>query len=734
MFCEKCGNQLKATDKFCPKCGAVQSSKVVQDVTPKKAEMPVTCQNFVQNQQQSSAQNAQAQSFVQNQQQSSAQNAQAQSFVQNQQQSSAQNVQAQSFVQNQQQSSAQNAQAQSFVPNQQQSPAQNFAGNFNSQVSPKKTSKIFTKKNMLIGGVALGLVVVIAAGAITIPKIFTGGSGSKFEGVIYLKDHDLSINYKNKKESFQIEKLDEDYSDISATLSSDSKYLFYLDNYTLYRTDISKKKFDTPSEKISTSVSNYSINPNGTQAVILTTDRKLYTSDIKEKNKIDSQVSYFYTTENLDKIYYVSNDNNDLYYYENGKETTKIANDVNIKYISKDLSTIYYVSDDNLYFLKTGSEPQKLDLKLKDESSTSSSSSSTSSYSSYYESSYSSSLNDTFSYFKLYAVNDKTFFYLCPTEITLNIIDYIDDDMAETDKALTKPNYNDSKYKNNYSAYYKDCEEYDNKTYRDDLREKTITISTNKLFYFNGTSSVEISGNVNSVYSVDANDKPNAVSDKVAYFETDYSSVGKVVKMSDVTANVFRMSEGEITEKILPKYNLKYSSGNQGVEIASSDNISEYDAIQLSEDSKTLCYLYDDALYKTDISSDKVGEPVKTLDDIKSFTIQDNKIISLDKDDTLYLDDVKVADDAYNFNYIDGTLYYAQDAVSSSYTLMKFNGKESVKISDDVSLYNVIDDNNIYLLSDYNSNNYSGDLLRYNGKDTETIDTDVTYLYSVQQK
>ncbi len=683
MFCEKCGNQLKATDKFCPKCGAVQSSKVVQDVTPKKAEMPVTCQNFVQNQQQSSAQNAQAQSFV---------------------------------------------------PNQQQSPAQNFAGNFNSQVSPKKTSKIFTKKNMLIGGVALGLVVVIAAGAITIPKIFTGGSGSKFEGVLYLKDHDLSINYKNKKESFQIDKLDEDYSDISATLSSDSKYLFYLDNYTLYRTDISKKKFDSPSEKISTSVSNYSINPNGTQAVILTTDRKLYTSDIKEKNKIDSQVSYFYTTENLDKIYYVSNDNNDLYYYENGKETTKIANDVNIKYISKDLSTIYYVSDDNLYFLKTGSEPQKLDLKLKDESSTSSSSSSTSSYSSYYESSYSSSLNDTFSYFKLYAVNDKTFFYLCPTEITLNIIDYIDDDMAETDKALTKPNYNDSKYKNNYSAYYKDCEEYDNKTYRDDLREKTITISTNKLFYFNGTSSVEISGNVNSVYSVDANDKPNAVSDKVAYFETDYSSVGKVVKMSDVNANVFRMSEGEITEKILPKYNLKYSSGNQGVEIASSDNISEYDAIQLSEDSKTLCYLYDDALYKTDISSDKVGEPVKTLDDIKSFTIQDNKIISLDKDDTLYLDDVKVADDVYNFNYIDGTLYYAQDVVSSNYTLMKFNGKESVKISDDVFLYNVIDDNNIYLLSDYNSNNYSGDLLRYNGKDTETIDTDVTYLYSVQQK
>lgn len=700
MFCEKCGNQLKATDKFCPKCGAVQSSKVVQDVTPKKAEMPVTGQNFVQNQQQSSAQNAQAQSFVQNQQQSS----------------------------------AQNAQAQSFVPNQQQSPAQNFAGNFNSQVSPKKTSKIFTKKNMLIGGVALGLVVVIAAGAITIPKIFTGGSGSKFEGVLYLKDHDLSINYKNKKESFQIDKLDEDYSDISATLSSDSKYLFYLDNYTLYRTDISKKKFDTPSEKISASVSNYSINPNGTQAVFLTTDRKLYTSDIKEKNKIDSQVSYFYTTENLDKIYYVSNDNNDLYYYENGKETTKIANDVNIKYISKDLSTIYYVSDDNLYFLKTGSEPQKLDLKLNDESSTSSSSSSTSSYSSYYESSYSSSLNDTFSYFKLYAVNDKTFFYLCPTEITLNIIDYIDDDMAETDKALTKPNYNDSKYKNNYSAYYKDCEEYDNKTYRDDLREKTITISTNKLFYFNGTSSVEISGNVESVYSVDANDKPNAVSDKVAYFETDYSSVGKVVKMSDVAANVFRMSEGEITEKILPKYNLKYSSGNQGVEIVSSDNISEYDAIQLSEDSKTLCYLYDDALYKTDVSSDKVGEPVKTLDDIKSFTIQDNKIISLDKDDTLYLDDVKVADDAYNFNYIDGTLYYAQDAVSSSYTLMKFNGKESVKISDDVSLYNVIDDNNIYLLSDYNSNNYSGDLLRYNGKDTETIDTDVTYLYSVQQK
>lgn len=700
MFCEKCGNQLKATDKFCPKCGAVQSSKVVQDVTPKKAEMPVTCRNFVQNQQQSSAQNAQSQSFVQNQQQSS----------------------------------AQNAQEQSFVPNQQQSPAQNFAGNFNSQVSPKKTSKIFTKKNMLIGGVALGLVVVIAAGAITIPKIFTGGSGSKFEGVLYLKDHDLSINYKNKKESFQIDKLDDDYSDISATLSSDSKYLFYLDNYNLYRTDISKKKFDTPSEKISTSVSNYSINPNGTQAVILTTDRKLYTSDIKEKNKIDSQVSYFYTTENLDKIYYVSNDNNDLYYYENGKETTKIANDVNIKYISKDLSTIYYVSNDNLYFLKTGSEPQKLDVKLNEEEATSSSSSYSNYYDSYYDSDYSSYSNNTLSSFQLYAVNDKTFFYSCPTEITLNIIDYIDDDMAETDKALTKPNYYDSKYKNNYSAYYKDCEEYDKKTYRDDLRGKTETISTNKLFYFNGTSSVEISGNVNSVYSVDANDKPNAVSDKVAYLETDYSSVGKVVKMSDVNANVFRMSEGEITEKILPKYNLKYSSGNQGVEIASSDNISEYDAIQLSEDSKTICYLYDDALYKTDISSDKVGEPVKTLDDIKSFTIQDNKIISLGKDDTLYLDDVKVADDADNFNYIDGTLYYAQDAVSSSYTLMKFNGKESVKISDDVFLYNVIDDNNIYLLSDYNSNNYSGDLLRYNGKDTETIDTDVTYLYSVQQK
>lgn len=715
MFCEKCGNQLKATDKFCPKCGAVQSSKVVQDVTPKKSENPVSVNN---DKAQSVAQNEQPQNFVQNQQQNPVQNVQSQNFVQNQQQYSAQNVQSQNFVQNQQQSPISNEQP------------QNFAQNFNSQVPTQKTSKFFTKKKMIIGGVSLGLVVVIAAGVIAVPKLFTGGSGSKFDGVLYLKDGALNINYKNKDKSFEIDDLERNVTSVSATLSSDSKYLFYINDSSLYRADISKKDFEKNApEKISSLVSSYNIGSNGNRVVYLTSDDKLYLSDINDKNKIDSDVSAYYASEDLSKIYYITKDDNKLYYYENGKDSNKIANNVTIKYKSDDLSTIYYVSKDSLYLLKSGSEPQKLDIKI-DDNDTDSDKSSSSSY---------SSSSSSISSIQLYAVNNNgTFFYTYPSELSLSVIDYIDDDMETSDKDLTKPNYYDSKYKNNYSAYYDDYYAYLGKSDRDELRTEVKNISTCKLCYFNGTSSTDVSSSVSSVTEATYDNNSNGTADRVAYFENDYSDIGKVAKMSETVSKdgSTAITKYDIYDKIVPKSSISYSTGSSSIEVVSVKNSSYSDSLnmKITEDSKSLCYIDDETLYKADISSDKSGEPVKIMDDVSSFDIIDSKVFSL-SDNALYIDGVKIADDVSRYDYVDGKVYYLTDVDTSSYhaTLMKYNGKDSVKISEDVSLYQIIDENNIYMLYDFNKFSEDGDLIRYNGKDTETIDSDVSYIYQITQ-
>ena len=65
-------------------------------------------------------------------------------------------------------------------------------------------------------------------------------------------------------------------------------------------------------------------------------------------------------------------------------------------------------------------------------------------------------------------------------------------------------------------------------------------------------------------------------------------------------------------------------------------------------------------------------------------------------------------------------------------TFKVYTGKESTKIANDVKLAIYVNEKMIPVLVDYDVNHGTGDLKLYNGKELETIDTDVYYMFYIE--
>lgn len=752
MFCERCGNNINPGEKFCPRCGApqnVQGGNIPAD----QQQMPDMGNTF--------AENDATVLLTENQPMNGgfADNGAAQPMQQGF--GGANGFENYAPVQNNMQNNMPNGY-----------PMANGAN-----VPPVVVKKSGSKKIFVIVGIAAAAVALTVAGIIFIPQIFDGGS-DKYNGAFYIADGKLNVAYKGKKTNKVSGPYVSSYSYYNSKMSADSKYLFYYDSMlgNFCRTDVKNGNFKDAVE-IDSGISTYSINPEGTKIMYIADGSKLYTFDMKEKKKIDSDVKGFCTNSDLSAVVYQTSSDNKLYFKDKDKEPEKIANDAKLVFCSEDLSVIYYKKDNDLYVKKTGAEPKKIvsDIKFRsyyDEYSSVSSSSSISPAQGMV-----SSLSVSGS--SIYSVTkDGKFFYTAKSEKSLPATDFFEDDMAESDKNIKEPDPNDSKYKKKSSSffssytdeYYELRDKYREKERRDSFRERlkdeNVSLDVYQLYFYDGQKSTLVSDMVNYVsYTPEQTFNTQgtvkyAENCVLAYSAYNKNSVEKV-KMSKLSeeGNLYTYYVTSEAKSKLLESNLFYTqNGKTSVEIsgvskmtgsvATSDLKSLY-FIQpdVKDDSNTSYYSassydYKGSLYKVEFADTKARKPKKVADDVNSVLMNKNEPVTLRNYSSssysgdLYINDKKIAEDVTSYClrfFDDGSVVYYTDfrSSNSSGTLNLYDGSSSKKIADDVKDFQYIDSKNIYAIYDYSGS--KGDLIFYNGNKTEKLDEDVSYFWSYYQ-
>lgn len=627
-----------------------------------------------------------------------------------------------------------------------------------------KSKKIPVK---LIGIVA-GIVLVVILGITLISNLFSGGSDNP-EYAVYLKEDQLYLNLLGGKESIEItDDLADDYDTDSILnkmdkiysltyLTSDKKTIIYPDKYsssgfTLYYRNA--KKADSDAEKIDKGVVSYVVSENEKTLVYLTSDGKLYSYDFKEKEKIDTDVSSYYVSSDAKKIIYVDYDSN-IYVYEKG-DSEKIAKDASIAGFSEDMDTIFFMKDDKLYIKNGSKDEEKID-------------------------------SDVYGVITTYS--DGTAYFIKKDNKTISLMDYVYDDMAETDANLVEPEYPDSslfeyppypysfswssielyagcasyeeaydlyqqlyervdaEWDAAYDAYLEAYEIYYDKSDRDYLRESlkdaTMDINSYTLYFFDGKDVVEIASDF--VYSgYDYSTKENS---PVLVYKTETAEGLEKLNLSEIdsTWDVEDYIYYADTETSL---NVAVKGKSSVVEL---DNLN---TLSLSADGKTLYVIadvnddYEGTLYKASISS-SVGKMQAYDEEVTagylSLYANGNVVYFKDDSEALYINKTKIDEDVYAATLVpcnDGdTLYYLKDLDSSDYTgtlAISKSGKAGTEIEDDVLfLFSATSTGGVLYFTDYDMDDYEGTLLySENGKAGTEIDDEaqmimdpIPYLY-----
>ncbi|MBR4308094.1 MAG: zinc-ribbon domain-containing protein [Oscillospiraceae bacterium] len=222
--------------------------------------------------------------------------------------------------------------------------------------------KALANKKILFGGIAVVVLILLIS-------LFSGGK-SKQNFALYIKDKEVYYaELKNKPKAWEVtSKLTADTNDSNDFLSSiasniedhiklskDGKTIIFPDklegtsSYNLYFRKVEKKK---DAEKIDSEVIRYSMNENFSIITYLKgSDRNLYQATLGKDNKekIASNVSSYFVSDNAKKIYILDNEGN-LYLKSGKKDKEKLCGDVSsIVYVSENFKTVYFVKDGDLY-------------------------------------------------------------------------------------------------------------------------------------------------------------------------------------------------------------------------------------------------------------------------------------------------------------------------------------------------------------------------------------------------
>ena len=618
------------------------------------------------------------------------------------------------------------------------------------------------KKALIFGGIGVAAVAVIVAVVALIVNLLGGGSSTSDKTyMFYLRDRE--IVYFDLKSGDKLEVTsrllngsisDSNLASGASTLgryiafNEDGSRIFYPDRtdfnnaegITLYYRNM--KKTDEEPVKIDSDITSYAINKAGTVVIYNKgSDGNLYRHDLTNKEKIASNVEAFDVSDDCARVLYLTEDGT-IYQWSTGGDKTKIASDVySVRYVSGDLSVIYYTKLDSTdtYTYSLYKQVEGSDEKVKIASDISR-------IGSIYESG------------ELY--------YIKSEDVEINLMDYVNDDLAAADAAITEPVYPTSptapqshywyhrnsdntyyyyesgygyryfteaeynaiieQYNTDYAKYLEDLDKYhaaenaywddyyayldkvNRDSLRDSLKESTMELTKYTLYYYNGTEETVVTDALTSPGSVSY-----ALDASTLLLSVYEQSEVKKVKFSEVS------SIYDVRNKV---DDALYSSSARYIAVkATLTLLDQPDAshFTISYDGAVIYFLDDipedgakGELYKITIADGQVGRPELYDSDVSTngmFFLADNRFV--------YYKDV----DESNWK---GDLYI-----------------DKAEIDYDTRLYSVsYTDNAVYYYTDWNYNKGYGTLKKYeNGEKTKiaddvhsfvtTDDNDLLYLY-----
>jgi len=592
-----------------------------------------------------------------------------------------------------------------------------------------------TSKGLLFGilGVAVVAVVVILA------LVLGGGSKKSSKGVnmaLYIKDEEVYGNMlKGKAEEFELtDRFLDEYDDLGEELdpevgnsmagffvvSEDGKTIFYPDKLsedgcTLYIGNLAKP--DNDPVKIDSSITDYCVSEDSRVVTYLKGESSTaYQYNVKneEKEKVATDVMEMRVSADASKIIYV-NDEGDMYSITNGEDKEKLDSDVEELYdVSEDFKTVYYGKDGGLYKMVNGEDKEKI-------------------------------TSDLYGYPRIYESGEV--YYVEYEESEKVLADFITDDMAAADEAMTEPEYPDwddyeteEDYDKAYEEYETAYDEYWAKLERDEIREDmetwTIYVSEEKLYYYNGEDSTLLSENL--IYERYAYDKA------VVIYGTGGGS-GKV-KMSECV-DIWD-AEWQVEEKLSDSGEYFVAQGGESFAL----EMDTLDSLVLNDDG-TMAYFITNVeeednfgeLHFMKIGDGKIKETAMYDEEVYAYYLRmagDNDVVYFkDAEDgvgELFMNaehvdyDVSIWNGVIYSETLDQLVYYVDWDDEEYRGTLKLSGSDkAAKVGDDVADYIILSDGRILYLGDYDMEDGIGELRIYEKGESESLDSDVVALIPV---
>lgn len=627
-----------------------------------------------------------------------------------------------------------------------------------------------SKKAIVIGG---GSIAIIAVLIFVISCFFNGKGKAGTDYILYLKDKEIfANNLKKDSDSWQLTSRLADTENVDnkaladeaymlgycTYISQDGKYIFFPDKaddegFNLYYKAIAKS--DDEAIKIESDVQWYVVNSTSDIITYLKGDEgNLYQYKIDEgsKEKIASKVSDFRVSDDGNKIIYITYEENIYIKYADREKEKIVSECTSVEQITEDLTTVYYIKDDSLYKQVEGQDKIKIASNI----------------------------------YRIINIYDSgEIYYLTQKEEQKNLMDYVVDDMKDIDAAITefpsrsypagpnRPSWwdygNDEEYDAAYAIYEQEhaayeeecnrvdaeyeaaCEAYWAKEYRDELRrsleEENLIQTTYSLCFYNGTEEITVTDDFYENYLMLTNFSR-------CFYASDTPVISYEVYNQDSFEKV-KLSEVEDIYDFKDMIeNTIYSSTDIYIAVKEKATIVEQEKAECFRinHSGTAVYYIDNVsegkdygeLYRISISGEVVGKAEEYDSDVQEqspFFASDSELVYLKNCDDwkgeLYINKEKISDDVemgYSEAYSElGKVFYFTDWNDDKEygTLNFYNGKESVKIADDVHSYYVTQDGRVLYLYDYSLKYYTGELYEWFDDETRKIDDDVVCVLSI---
>lgn len=513
-----------------------------------------------------------------------------------------------------------------------------------------------------------------------------------------------------------------------ARITEDGKLLFYVDNIdsegeaTLCCRSVNDRK-KLPVQ-IDRGVYGYSVTADGEKGVYIKEDKLyLFLRQGLVKEVVAENVTGVMLSNDGDTAIYTDGENRCFTYKTGGKPTLISAGVEGIFDVSDDFKTVYFKKENAVYKWMEG----KTAVRLVD---------------------------------GVYAVispyDSGEFYFVRATSSEVLATEYINDNVKDSDAAMTKPAYplpparKDYKTKEEWKAdydiylgemdrYYQLMNEYYDKQARDVVRTQLdgykITLTSYSLYFYNGTSEVMLAENYNFDEHYRAyNPKSPALAYSVYINDT-------MAKLSDIKSIEEVESAILACRQSFPKVQLAIGDTVQSVTFGVQSS-----SFGFSSDGMLLYYIDGVNTEGTlgDIYTVKVsktaGEPElydRNVDTEQGIALFENGSVAYYKNvdgtlkGTLYIDEDKVADDVavgiieFNKNSKMYAFYTDYDGDSEG-TLNVYKNGKTIKVSDKVHRHSFTPAGDIMYLKEYSMDSYVGDLYYFNGKKSKKMDIGVT--------